>query len=339
MSESGPGATLDERVESRRRRFRLYVLLDLNRWILTAALTVGLFLFLLVLGALDASPLPLTLQQGGAAKTVFRAYIGAVITGVTLVVTLGQVVLSEDLVPLSSQHDRMTGAMEFRRTVEKFFGTTSPSEPNEFLRRFVETSADRVRTLSQEVADNENAELRDEIDRLRADIEESADTVDDELKEAGFNAYRVIRAVLDYSYSWKIYRARQIRNEYGDSLTDDEQEALDDVIDVLELFAASREYFKILYIRQEFVNLSQTILYLAVPALGVTVAAFIYLNGGSFPGATFGIDNLIWIFSAALAFVSMPFLLLTAYFLRIATMMKRTLALGPFILRESERGE
>lgn len=339
MSRSGPGATLGERIETRQGRFRLYVLLDMNRWILTAVLTLGLFVFLLALGALDGSPLRLSIQQGGTAKTVFRAYIGAVITGVTLVVTLGQVVLSEELDPLGTQHEKMSGAMEFRRTVEQFFGTTSPPEPHEFLRRFVETSADRVIALSREVADNENAALCDEIDRLRADIEASADIVDDELKEAGFNAYRVIRAVLNYSYSWKIYRVRQIHNEYGESLTDDEQEALDDLTNVLELFAAAREHFKTLYIREELVNLSQTILYLAVPALGVTIAAFIYLGGGSFPGTTLGIDNLVWVFSATLAFVSMPFLLLAAYFLRIATMTKRTLAIGPFVLRRSERRE
>ncbi|QLG47331.1 hypothetical protein [Natrinema halophilum] len=34
-----------------------------------------------------------------------------------------------------------------------------------------------------------------------------------------------------------------------------------------------------------------------------------------------------------------PFLLLIAFILRIATIAKRTLAIGPFILRESSRGE
>jgi hypothetical protein len=337
MSESESGATLGERIGSWRGRFRLYVLLDVNRWVLTAVMTAGLFVFLLGLGTLDGSPLRLSIQQGGTAKTIFRAYVGAMITGVTLVVTLGQVVLSSELGPLGDQREKMAGTMEFRRKVEKFFGTTSPPEPYEFLQRFVETSAERVRMLSEAVADTENETLREEVERLQADIEANADATSDELEEAGFNAYRVIRAVLNYSYSWKIYRAREIHNEYGDRLTDDEQNALDDLIDVLELFAAARQHFKTLYIREELVNLSQTILYLAVPALGMTMAAFIYLNGSSFPGTTFGIDNLIWIFSAALAFISMPFLFIVAYFLRIGTMTKRTLTIGPFVLRESER--
>ena len=81
------------------------------------------------------------------------------------------------------------------------------------------------------------------------------------------------------------------------------------------------------------------ILYVAIPALAVSAALFTYLDAGSFPGATLGIDNLIWIFSAGIAFASAPFLLLAAYILRIATIAKRTLAIGPFVLRESVRDE
>jgi hypothetical protein len=50
-----------------------------------------------------------------------------------------------------------------------------------------------------------------------------------------------------------------------------------------------------------------------------------------------GIDNLVWIVSAGSAAGSLPFLFLTAFILRLVTITKRTLAIGPFILRSAGR--
>jgi hypothetical protein len=49
------------------------------------------------------------------------------------------------------------------------------------------------------------------------------------------------------------------------------------------------------------------------------------------------VDNLVWVVSASATLSIVPFLLLAAYVVRIATISKRTGALGPFILRRSER--
>jgi hypothetical protein len=57
------------------------------------------------------------------------------------------------------------------------------------------------------------------------------------------------------------------------------------------------------------------------------------------PGTTLGMDNLVWVASGAYTIGLAPFVVLVAYVLRIATMAKRTLAIGPFILRETESGE
>jgi hypothetical protein len=328
-----------ERVGTRRDRFRLWVSLNMNRWVLTGILTVGLFVFLLILGILDASPVRATIRAGGPAKTVFRSYIGALITGVTLVVTIDQLVLSQETGPLGDQRQRMSGALDFRDAVEEFFGTTSPPEPNAFLQILVDTANERATTLDERVADSGNDDLRDDVNQFVESVVGNAETVSDELEDAQFGQYDVVRAALDFNYGIKIYRARKIREEYADDLTDDMQDALNDVIDVLEFFGPAREHIKTLFFQWELVNLSRQILYVSIPALAVSAALFIYLNAGSFPGATLGIDNLTWIFSAGIAVASAPFLLLAAYILRIATIAKRTLAIGPFVLRESRRDE
>ncbi len=337
MSGSGAGNTMRERVGSWRGRFLLWVLLNVNRLWLTTVLALGMFVGLMILGVLDASVLRQTIQQGGTAKTIFRAYVSALITGVTLVVTISQLVLSQETGPLGDQRGRMSGAMEFRNEVEEFFGTTSPPEPNVFLQSLLDTAKDRAQRLSDLVSDTENEDLRDDCTQFVESVIGNAEVVSDELEDAQFGEYDVVRAALDFNYGIKIYRGRNLRDEYADSLDDEVQEAIDDVLDVLKFFGPAREHIKTLYFQWELVDLSRRILYVAVPALGVSAALFIYLNGTSFPGTTFGIDNLVWIFSAGITVASTPFLLLTSYVLRITTIAKRTLAIGPFVLRESER--
>ncbi|MFT4949648.1 MAG: hypothetical protein ACI9CA_001789 [Natronomonas sp.] len=81
-------------------------------------------------------------------------------------------------------------------------------------------------------------------------------------------------------------------------------------------------------------------LYAAVPALLVSVAMILFVDDlGTVTGVTLGVENLLWLVSGAVALALVPFMLLLSYILRIATVAKRTLAIGPFILRESDRSD
>lgn len=74
------------------------------------------------------------------------------------------------------------------------------------------------------------------------------------------------------------------------------------------------------------------------PSDMVSVSMILYLdNPSTIRGATLGIDNLVWVVSSAVAVALVPFMLLLSYILRIATVAKRTLAIGPFVLREFTR--
>ena len=57
----------------------------------------------------------------------------------------------------------------------------------------------------------------------------------------------------------------------------------------------------------------------------------------NYPGTVLGLDVGVLMVSAAAAISVAPFAVLLAYILRIATITRRTLAIGPFVLRESER--
>jgi hypothetical protein len=51
----------------------------------------------------------------------------------------------------------------------------------------------------------------------------------------------------------------------------------------------------------------------------------------------FGVRPLVVVVSAGVAVSLLPFAFLLSYILRIVTVTKRTLSIGPFILRETDR--
>ena len=110
-----------------------------------------------------------------------------------------------------------------------------------------------------------------------------------------------------------------------------------DLIDILGFYGPAREHIKTLCFQWQLVDLSRGVLYPSIPALAVTSGLAMFLAPTSFPGTFLGISNLIWIVSAGMAIGALPFLFLTAFILRLVTITKRTLAIGPFILRSAGR--
>jgi len=331
-----PGDTMRERAGES--RVKLWLLLEANRLVVAAVPVVAVFVAIVVLGTVDPSPLPEAVGDKDPIETTFQGFLTAVITGVTLVVTLNQLVLSQELGAVGDQRERMEEAMAFREDVEEAIDApAAPPEPADFLRSVVDATDARASDLADAVADSEDDRLRERVDNLADSIEGNAERVTDRLSDAQFGTFGVLLAALDYNYSWKIYEARRIRNTHED-LPEGADRALDRLTEALTLFGPAREHFKTLYFQWELVNLSRVVLYAAVPALLVPVGMILFVDDPStVTGATFGVSNLLWLVSAAVAVALVPFALLLSYVLRIATVAKRTLAIGPFVLRESDR--
>lgn len=337
MTGSRFGSTMVERVETRRDRIRLYILLNINRRLLTGVLAAGLFFTLVCLGAFAIPTFRQYMMQDNPTRYMFQAFVTALITGVTLVVTLNQLVLSQELGPLGAQRKRMSGSAAFRGDVEDILGATSPPEPAEFLQALVDNTSEKAEIFQESITTNSDSDLRKRVDEYVEGIIDNADLVSEELEGREFGEYTVLKSALDYNYSWKIHQARRIRDVFGEEIDEGEERALIDLIDVLTFFGPAREHIKTLYFQWQLVDLSRGMLYLSVPSLAITSGIGFYLAPASFPGATLGIDNLVWIISAGATIGSLPFLFLTSFILRFATIAKRTLAIGPFILRSSER--
>jgi hypothetical protein len=340
MSQSSGRGDAEDTMERRvpGSRLKLWLLLGANRWLLTGVVLGGLFAVFLVLGALDPAPLRAAAGSKDPVETLFQALLTAIVTGVTLVVTINQLVLSQELGAVGDQRERMEGAVSFRRDVESVLDRpVGPADPSSFLRAIVEESATRGQRLTAAAENVEDEELRDRIGAFVEGLRENATEVSGRLDDARFGTFEVMSAALDYNYSEKIHEARRLRRGQPERLTEDAGDALEAVVEVLELYAPAREHFKTLYFQWELINLSRAVLYAAVPALAVTAAMILYVdNPATITGRTLGVDHLVWLVSGAAVVALAPFVLLLSYILRITTVAKRTLAIGPFVLRTTD---
>ncbi|WP_336365392.1 hypothetical protein [Halalkalicoccus salilacus] len=317
---------------------RLWLLMRLNRWVLVGGILVVVFTGLVGGTRLGLDPFRALVANHGAMWWIFSNFIGAIITGVTLVVTLNQLVLSQELGAVGEQRDRMQASMDFRQDIEDTIDLdVSPPEPAAFMKMLVDRADTQAEDLRDVMEDERDEELKRKVNEYVDDLTENADEVSERLDDAQFGTFDVIWAIFRFNYSWKIFSARQIRNEHEDSFSGEADEKLDNMIEILKLFGPAREHFKTLYFQWELIKLSNALLYISIPVLIVIGLVLMYLGPGAVPGTFLGLDNLTWVAAAAYTIGLAPFVVLLSYILRIGTMAKRTLAIGPFILREAER--
>jgi hypothetical protein len=325
-------------------RVKLWLLLGASRWAVTGIVLALTFAVLAVLVAVDPAPLDDAIAASDPTETLFQAMITSIVTGVTLVVTINQVVLSQELGAVGDQRDRMEGSLTFRDDVAELLDEpVSPPEPAAFLRDLLGSTADRAREFRDAASGSADATARIDAQEFADELTENAETVREQLDGAQFGTFDVLQAALGFNYSMKIYEGKRLQAVHGEGAPDEERgldedatDALAATVDLLESFGPAREHVKTLYFQWELVNLSQAMLYAAVPSLTIAIGGLLTLgNAGTVGGSTLGVANHSWTVLLAATVTVTPFALLIAYVLRIATVAKRTLAMGPFVLRET----
>jgi len=325
---------------------KLWLLMEANRWAVTAIVLSGMFCLLAVLVAIDPVPLGVALANADPVHTLFQAMITSIVTGVTLVVTINQVVLSQELGPAGDQRERMEGALSFRDDVAaELDEPVAPPEPAAFLLAMLDATADRANELRDAASDCPDSAVRDAATSFAEDVVENVEAVRGPIDDAQFGTFDLLQAALGFNYSMKIYEGKRIQALHGEGAEGDDvaldeaaRDALASTVTLLEPFGPAREHIKTLYFQWELVNLSRAMLYAAVPALVVSIGALLTLgNAGSIGGTTLGVANQAWVVLLGATISLTPFALLISYVLRIATVAKRTLAIGPFVLRDTSR--
>ncbi|GAA0716933.1 ABC-type multidrug transport system fused ATPase/permease subunit [Halorubrum trapanicum] len=341
--ESGTDTADTMRERAGENRLKLWLLLRANRPLVAAVLTLVVFVAFVAAAAVFSPSLAEKVGSSDPIETLFASMITVIVTGATLVVTIGQLVLTQENGPLGDQQERMNDTLSVRSSVAELTGSPVPTDPATFLDAILRSASDRARSLRESVRErdadhsgSDRAALRSDVDEFAAEIAENADTVRGQLDGAEFGSFDVVFAALDFDYSPKIGRVERIVDDHGDALSDDERDLLAGLRESLSLFGPAREHVKTLYFQWALIDLSRLILYAAIPALVVAGLMLTVVDAGTFPGRTLGVDHVTLVVGAAFAVTLFPFTLFVSYVLRILTLAKRTLAIGPLVLRDSE---
>jgi hypothetical protein len=326
--------TMRERADES--KAKLWLLIGANRQFVAGLISVTFFA-LFMLGTLLHPTLTELLQSRSVIESLYAQMIGSLITGVTLVVTISQLIISQENGPLGEQRTRMSETMDFRGYIQELTGKPAPADPSAFLREIIDATQQRAEKLREVFESADNEDLRDEVDEFSDSITGNAETVREKLDGAKFGTFDVVYASMDYNYSWNIFQIERLIADYGDDIDDDQREALEDLRTAFSMFGPAREHVKTLYFQWELINLSRFILYAAIPALLVAGMMITFVDETSITGTFLGTEVLVWVVAATFTFTLVPFFLLTSYVLRVATAAKRTLAIGPLILRDSQR--
>lgn len=182
-----------------------------------------------------------------------------------------------------------------------------------------------------------------ENDDLRREFAEFADAVvaetiviETRLRRRG-RVSAILLAGLDYDYARHIYLARRIQRAHEDDPLEADSAPLEGMIEILKFFAIGRDHFTTLYFKREVQNLSRNLLILSLPVIVFTSHVLLAIDAGLFPSSTaFGIQPRLLYISIAYAIALSPYILLSAYMLRILTVSKYSLRAGSLTVPERD---
>ena len=311
-----------------------WILLDGNRYAVTAGLLFLTFISFLVVGSIWTFEMHQLLTETAAVQSILAALMSGIILLVSIVVSINSIILSHDITAISTQEDRIEGTIEFRREVGRIAeADETPTDPSSFL--LVMTGAIHERADALQDADGDvDEEFANDIRKCVESISETATDLEDSLHRVYGGEFRSLWLGLGTDYGPMMNRMRDFASTYKEELSEREEKQFNDLIHLFELFATGKQYFKTLYYNNEIPDLSRTLLVASLPAIIITAWAILAIDANIFPDFwILGLPPLLtfvgFIFTIALS----PFIILTAYMLRVATVTRRTAAMGPFALR------
>lgn len=311
-----------------------WILLRANRLLLSGSILLGVFAALLGTNVVWPFEMQSLLTETTAVQTLFNTLLSGTILLVSVVVSINSIVLSQDLTALDTQRNRVEGAMDFQEEVETVTGVdTCPAEPAAYLRLMLESVLERTDELRELQSERPDEKHHDEIHSYVHFLEGYTRLVDEEMADADPGSIQVLIVGLNYDYAGALHATRKLKTEFGDTLTDEERETLDHLGEVLKLFSVGHEYFKSLFYMREFGKLSKSLLYVALPVIVMISYVLLAVSAGQYPASTIpGLSTVTVFMMGAYSVALAPYVVLTAFVLRSATIATRSLATGPFVL-------
>ena len=312
-----------------------WVLLEANRRAVTGSLLTLTFVSILVLGNLWTFEMQRLLTETDSVQTVLNSLLGGIILLVSIVVSINSIVLTYDITALTTQKERVQGTTNFRRTIGQMVeGKRSPTEPASFLAMMAEVMQERAQNLQDSITEETDDEFAESVEEFLDSLSSSVETLESPQDQVGGADFGILWLGLEADFGELLNELESIQLAHSNDIPEDDEEKFDDLVEAFELFETGRQYFKTLYYSREISELSRTLLVVAFPSILVTAWTILAIDANTIPGIwLFGLPPL-QVFLAATFTVSLaPYLVLTAYVLRTATVARRTAAGGPFVVK------
>lgn len=321
-------------IEGRSPELTRWFLLEGSRYAVIGSLLLLTFVSVLAIGSVWTFKMQNLLTETQAVQSVLVSFLGGIILLVSIVVSINSIVLSHDITAINAQEERIEGTIEFRRDIGRIADTDeTPTDPKTFLHVMAEVIQERAHAL-KDVDREVDEEFSEDIKEYAEAIAETAHELEDSIDRPHGGEFKPLWLGLETDYGPMMNSMHDFTSTYRDQLSDDKKDQFDELIQLFELFATGQEYFKTLYYSREIPDLSRTLLITSLPAIIITVWSVLAINAHLFPNFwLFGLPPLLTFVAFTFTVSLAPFIILTAYTLRIATVTRRTAALGPFVLR------
>ncbi len=302
-----------------------WLLVDGNRLVVSGALLA--VVAAIIWGAVLTGLAPLT--ERTPVLFLLFALVGGNFTLITIVVSISQFVLSRHLESPGEVRDRMAEMVSYRQDVGDLTGERLiPVTPTGFmllLFRSIERDAREVPDTDWTGVDDAVAA---DVDALLADVADHAASVVDLLENRDGGIRAALFATLNADYSRYFYHTYRLRDEYGETLPTAAAETLSGLEGHIEQVDVARRYFKTVLIQSELSSLTRLLLYIGPP---VQIASVVLMLLYTAPDPELvSRPVLLVVIPAVVTAGFAPFALLTAYILRLATVVERTAVMYPF---------
>ena len=310
-----------------------WILLEGDRRAITGALLTVTFVTILAAGQIWPFEIRNLLTETQAVQTILNTFLGGIILLVSVVVSINSIVLSYDITSITAQEDRIDAAVDFRQELDELGEpNVDPTEPSAFLQMTAERIRERTQALNTIVEEAEAEFARDLQEHIER-VTETASNLERALDSPHGGEFGVLWLGLETDYGSFINRSRNLMSRYQNGSETESTEEFEELIRTMKLFAVGREVFKTLFYSQEVAELSRTLLVVSLPSILITAIAILAINANLLPDIwLFGLPPLLTFVAATFTVALAPFLTLTAYMLRLATVAQRTAGTGLFSL-------
>jgi hypothetical protein len=311
-----------------------WTLLEGDRRAITGALLTVTFVTILAAGQIWPFEIRNLLTETQAVQTILNTLLSGIILLVSVVVSINSIVLSHDITSVTAQEDRIEAAVDFRQKLgELGEPETDPTEPSAFLQMMAEKIRERAQALEAIAEEAEEEFARDVREHIEK-ITETTSNLERSLGRPHGGELGVLWLGLETDHGSFVNESRNLLSRYQTESGTESTEEFEELIRAMGLFAVWREVFKTLFYTREIADLSRTLLIVSLPSILVTAIAILAINANLLLDIwLFGLPPLLTFVATTFTIALAPFLTLTAYMLRVATVARRTAGTGLFSLR------